>query len=60
MTVGRRGLCPNPNIPLAGRQLKRNSCLFQACNGVSKHHKNQAVDHRYGLLLFFLIVLTDI
>lgn len=28
MTVGRRGSCPNPNIPLAGRQLKKNSCLF--------------------------------
>ena len=28
MTVGRRGSCPNPNIPLAGRQLRRNSCLF--------------------------------
>ena len=28
MTVGRRGSCPNPNIPLAGRQLRRLAAYF--------------------------------
>ena len=28
MTVGRRGSCPNPNIPLAGRQLKKIAAYF--------------------------------